>query len=62
MSWQPLFSEGSAEKYLNFQGDPIMKTVFIVFFQGDQLKTRVKKICEGFVRCFLIVLLNATLR
>ncbi|VDN21784.1 unnamed protein product [Gongylonema pulchrum] len=29
-------------------GDPIMKTVFIVFFQGDQLKTRVKKICEGF--------------
>jgi V-type H+-transporting ATPase subunit a len=22
--------------------------VFIIFFQGDQLKTRVKKICEGF--------------
>ncbi|VDK63638.1 unnamed protein product, partial [Anisakis simplex] len=32
-------------------GDPINKTVFIIFFQGDQLKTRVKKICEGFV-CF----------
>ncbi|VDM48787.1 unnamed protein product [Toxocara canis] len=30
-------------------GDPINKTVFIIFFQGDQLKTRVKKICEGFV-------------
>lgn len=24
------------------------KVVFIIFFQGDQLKTRVKKICEGF--------------
>lgn len=22
--------------------------MFIIFFQGDQLKTRVKKICEGF--------------
>uniref|UniRef100_A0A915AP33 V-type proton ATPase subunit a n=1 Tax=Parascaris univalens TaxID=6257 RepID=A0A915AP33_PARUN len=29
-------------------GDPINKTVFIIFFQGDQLKTRVRKICEGF--------------
>uniref|UniRef100_A0A915PKI0 V-type proton ATPase subunit a n=1 Tax=Setaria digitata TaxID=48799 RepID=A0A915PKI0_9BILA len=29
-------------------GDPIINSVFIVFFQGDQLKTRVKKICEGF--------------
>lgn len=28
-------------------GDTILKTVFIVFFQGEQLKTRVKKICEG---------------
>lgn len=24
------------------------KTVFIIFFQGDQLKAKVKKICEGF--------------
>lgn len=24
------------------------KSVFIIFFQGDQLKMRVKKICEGF--------------
>lgn len=24
------------------------KSVFVIFFQGDQLKTRVKKICEGF--------------
>ncbi|VDK74064.1 unnamed protein product [Litomosoides sigmodontis] len=29
-------------------GDPIINSVFIIFFQGDQLKTRVKKICEGF--------------
>lgn len=26
----------------------MFKSVFIIFFQGDQLKTRVKKICEGF--------------
>lgn len=29
-------------------GDEMQKSVFIIFFQGDQLKTRVKKICEGF--------------
>ncbi|XP_025084481.1 V-type proton ATPase 116 kDa subunit a-like isoform X2 [Pomacea canaliculata] len=29
-------------------GDHVHKSVFIIFFQGDQLKTRVKKICEGF--------------
>merc|ERR1719334_2683907 len=29
-------------------GDSVHKSVFIIFFQGDQLKTRVKKICEGF--------------
>ncbi|CAH0381402.1 unnamed protein product [Bemisia tabaci] len=29
-------------------GDRVFKSVFIIFFQGDQLKTRVKKICEGF--------------
>lgn len=29
-------------------GDPIHKGVFIIFFQGDQLKQRVRKICEGF--------------
>ncbi|XP_049797993.1 V-type proton ATPase 116 kDa subunit a 1 isoform X1 [Schistocerca nitens] len=29
-------------------GDAVYKSVFIIFFQGDQLKTRVKKICEGF--------------
>ncbi|RNA00785.1 V-type proton ATPase subunit a -like protein, partial [Brachionus plicatilis] len=26
----------------------VNKTVFILFFQGEQLKTKVKKICEGF--------------
>src|SRR5256885_14924159 len=29
-------------------GDNVYKSVFIIFFQGEQLKTRVKKICEGF--------------
>uniref|UniRef100_A0AAR2LVB3 V-type proton ATPase subunit a n=1 Tax=Pygocentrus nattereri TaxID=42514 RepID=A0AAR2LVB3_PYGNA len=29
-------------------GDHVYKSVFIIFFQGDQLKNRVKKICEGF--------------
>ncbi|CAG2180126.1 unnamed protein product, partial [Oppiella nova] len=29
-------------------GDPVLKSVFIIFFQGDQLKSKVKKICEGF--------------
>ncbi|NWR24479.1 VPP1 ATPase, partial [Emberiza fucata] len=29
-------------------GDYVHKSVFIIFFQGDQLKNRVKKICEGY--------------
>jgi len=29
------------------QGDQVDKSVFIIFFQGDQLRSRVKKICEG---------------
>ncbi|CAG0900787.1 unnamed protein product, partial [Cyprideis torosa] len=29
-------------------GDEVHKCVFIIFFQGEQLKSRVKKICEGF--------------
>uniref|UniRef100_A0A5S6QLM2 V-type proton ATPase subunit a n=1 Tax=Trichuris muris TaxID=70415 RepID=A0A5S6QLM2_TRIMR len=29
-------------------GDQVHKTVIVIFFQGEQLKTRVKKICEGF--------------
>ncbi|XP_053385232.1 V-type proton ATPase 116 kDa subunit a 1-like isoform X2 [Mercenaria mercenaria] len=29
-------------------GDAIHKGVFIIFFQGEQLKQRVRKICEGF--------------
>ncbi|KAK7075988.1 Unc-32p [Halocaridina rubra] len=29
-------------------GEQVYKSVFIIFFQGDQLKMRVKKICEGF--------------
>ncbi len=30
-------------------GDNVYKSVFIIFFQGEQLKSRVKKICEGYV-------------
>ncbi|XP_018023919.1 V-type proton ATPase 116 kDa subunit a 1 isoform X4 [Hyalella azteca] len=29
-------------------GEQVYKSVFIIFFQGEQLKLRVKKICEGF--------------
>ncbi|XP_013104189.2 V-type proton ATPase 116 kDa subunit a1 [Stomoxys calcitrans] len=29
-------------------GLPVMKTVFVAFFQGDQLKQRIKKICDAF--------------
>ena len=31
-----------------FKGEPVWKVVFIAFFQGEQLKAKVKKICEGF--------------
>lgn len=27
--------------------EPVHKTVFLIFFQGEQLKTKVKKICDG---------------
>uniref|UniRef100_A0A0N5AD15 V-type proton ATPase subunit a n=1 Tax=Syphacia muris TaxID=451379 RepID=A0A0N5AD15_9BILA len=36
------------EPLIDSAGVMVKKTVFIIFFQGDQLKTRVKKICEGF--------------
>lgn len=29
------------------QGQEVHKNVFIIFFQGEQLKSKVKKICEG---------------
>ncbi len=32
---------------LYLQGESIWKVVFVAFFQGEQLKSRVKKICEG---------------
>lgn len=40
---------------LLLQGDLVYKNVFIVFFQGDQLKARVKKIAEGYVCRWIIV-------
>ena len=35
-------------RFYLFKGDPVWKVVFIAFFQGEQLKAKVKKICEGF--------------
>ena len=32
---------------VRLQGEKVHKTVFVVFFQGEQLKNRVQKICEG---------------
>lgn len=31
-----------------FQGNQIYKTAFVAFFQGEQLKSRIKKVCIGF--------------
>lgn len=31
-----------------FQGNKIYKTAFVAFFQGEQLKSRIKKVCTGF--------------
>ena len=36
-------------KFMFLQGNMVNKSVFVIFFQGDQLKSRVKKICEGWV-------------
>lgn len=30
-----------------FQGEKLNKVVFLIFFQGEQLKSKVKKICDG---------------
>lgn len=30
-----------------FQNSQVNKNVFILFFQGEQLKSKVKKICDG---------------
>lgn len=29
-------------------GNPLYKTVFVAFFQGEQLKSRIKKVCAGY--------------
>ena len=29
------------------QGEMVQKHVFVLFFQGEQLRARVRKICEG---------------
>jgi len=42
------FIDMDAEMEDPLTGHSIYKTVFIIFFQGEELKSRVKKICEGF--------------
>ena len=32
-----------------YPDESVYKTAFIIFFQGEQLKMRVRKICEGYV-------------
>ncbi|KAH9643216.1 hypothetical protein HF086_012878 [Spodoptera exigua] len=34
--------------FIIFQGHELQKTVFVVFFHGEQIKLRVKKVCHGF--------------
>ena len=29
-------------------GEPLQKSLFLIFFQGEELKIRVKKVCEGY--------------
>ena len=29
-------------------GDQVRKSIFLLFFQGEELKSRVKKVCEGY--------------
>ncbi|ALC46095.1 Vha100-4 [Drosophila busckii] len=29
-------------------GDMVLKSIFVVFFQGDQLQSRIRKVCQGF--------------
>ena len=29
-------------------GDEVRKSIFLLFFQGEELKSRVKKVCEGY--------------
>jgi len=33
---------------MNAKGEPVLKDIFIIFFQGSILEARVNKICEGF--------------
>ncbi|XP_067130606.1 V-type proton ATPase 116 kDa subunit a 1-like [Centruroides vittatus] len=44
------FRQAEIEEPLDdlLSGDKVNKSVFLIFFQGEQLKIKVKKICEGF--------------
>lgn len=44
------FRQAEIEEPLDdiLSGDKVHKSVFLIYFQGEQLKIKVKKICEGF--------------
>lgn len=33
--------------FLIFQKEEIKKNIFIIFYQGEQLRLKIKKICDG---------------
>lgn len=46
--------EGSKERkrgnnliFLIFQKEEMKKNIFIIFYQGEQLRLKIKKICDG---------------
>ena len=55
-------AEIEAMLYEPSTGDLTYKCVFIVFFQGEQLKIRVKKICEGYLIIFLDARLTSKIK
>ncbi|XP_034185654.1 V-type ATPase subunit a family protein Vha100-2 isoform X2 [Osmia lignaria lignaria] len=36
------------QRYSRHSGNKMYKTAFVAFFQGEQLKSRIKKVCSGF--------------
>ncbi|KOB69871.1 V-type proton ATPase subunit a [Operophtera brumata] len=42
------FTRGFQNLIDSYGGNEIYKTVFVAFFQGEQLKSRIKKVCTGF--------------
>lgn len=45
---QKICQTSASNSTLLLQREIVNKVVFVIFFQGDRLKTRVKKICDGY--------------